>query len=69
VFHAVTSEVLARDLRRRGLEIDLVRLEIGALGDEVWEGVARSYWGLENYLCPIARWPELAAAAAAAGPG
>lgn len=57
-FHAVSTQVIARGLARGGFRTAFERFSVGELGDEVWRGVARSYWGLPFYLMPLVRWQQ-----------
>jgi protein arginine N-methyltransferase 2 len=58
LFHSVSTQVIARQLARLGFSTRFERFSVGDLGDETWQGVARSYWSLPFYLMPLVRWEE-----------
>lgn len=42
------------DLKDLGLTCDFLPIDVGRLGDETWQGVARRYWKFETYYVPLA---------------
>jgi len=46
--------IAREDLAQEGWEVHFEDLEIGQLGDEVWQGLRRKYWSLNTYRLPIA---------------
>ncbi|KAJ3096002.1 hypothetical protein HDU96_000922 [Phlyctochytrium bullatum] len=54
-FHAVSCAVAEADLDEIGLSTETVEIPMEKLGDEVWQGVARSYFSLPVYRLPICR--------------
>ncbi|KXZ55008.1 hypothetical protein GPECTOR_3g171 [Gonium pectorale] len=66
-FHSHLPRLLARDgiysffnglalisleLAAKGLIVDYEPLEVGSLGDDVWQGVRSKYWHFETYFLP-----------------
>ena len=51
-FHLVCGEVARRQLAVLGLEVEYEAVQVGALKDREWSGVAARYWHLPTYFLP-----------------
>ena len=65
-FQGVVAEVVRLELKKLGLDLEFVRLEVDAGDDDVWRGVARRYFSSNDYYLPLARRDPAALGAAAA---
>ncbi|ORY38915.1 S-adenosyl-L-methionine-dependent methyltransferase [Rhizoclosmatium globosum] len=51
-FHEVSCAICESDLQDMGIETSIEKIDMGSLGDEVWDGVRRAYWTLPIYNLP-----------------
>ncbi|KAJ3051903.1 hypothetical protein HK097_007091 [Rhizophlyctis rosea] len=54
-FHDVACRMVELDLAEMGIETEWVEVDVGKLGDNVWQGMRRKYWSLNGYRLPVCR--------------
>ena len=57
-FQGVVAEVVRLELKKLGLDLEFVRMEVDAGDDDAWRGVARRYFSSDDYYLPVARRSE-----------
>eukprot|EP00201_Polytomella_parva_P017081 CAMPEP_0175056876 /NCGR_PEP_ID=MMETSP0052_2-20121109/10933_1 /TAXON_ID=51329 ORGANISM="Polytomella parva, Strain SAG 63-3" /NCGR_SAMPLE_ID=MMETSP0052_2 /ASSEMBLY_ACC=CAM_ASM_000194 /LENGTH=400 /DNA_ID=CAMNT_0016321989 /DNA_START=47 /DNA_END=1249 /DNA_ORIENTATION=+ len=51
-FHMVYCRLIQLELARWGVQTSYERVDVEALGDDVWAGVRNKYWHFETYFLP-----------------
>ncbi|KAJ3028752.1 UNVERIFIED_CONTAM: hypothetical protein HDU68_000950 [Siphonaria sp. JEL0065] len=54
-FHEVSCAIAESDLQDMGIATTIEKIDMGTLGDEVWQGVSRKYWTLPIYNLPTCK--------------
>ncbi|KAJ3076870.1 hypothetical protein HDU98_011731 [Podochytrium sp. JEL0797] len=54
-FHDVSCAIAESDLMDMGISTKLEKIDMGTLGDEIWDGVRRKYWTLPVYNLPTCK--------------
>lgn len=52
--HAMFCRMAQSDLFDLGLQCDILPINVGSLGDDVWQGVRQRYWHFKTYYLPLA---------------
>mmetsp|Transcript_3908 Transcript_3908/g.7890 ORF Transcript_3908/g.7890 Transcript_3908/m.7890 type:complete len:562 (+) Transcript_3908:80-1765(+) len=52
--HAMFCRMAQADLFDLGLQCDILPINVGSLGDDVWQGVRQRYWHFKTYYLPLA---------------